>query len=381
MSQQAEIKVEEPIKKEKYDGRTKKRKWEERRSENTEDSDVKREKPTEAVERIRRRKFALLMGYSGSNYYGMQRNPQTATIEEELFTALLKSEHINEENFNQVQTMQFQRAARTDKGVSAVRQVCSMKLRETLDIAKINEHLPETIRIFGARRVTKGFNSKSQCDARTYMYMLPTAAFADHDETVSQETYRLNDEKLAKINEILALFVGTKNYHNYTCRKRFNDPSAARFIMSFECDKPFITQGIEFAVMRVKGQSFMMHHIRKMVGITLSLVRGHTDMETFKKSFTNEKVNLPKAPGLGLVLDFVHYTRYDQRYGADHDKLLWEEENAEVEAFREKYIYPTIVDTEVKELSMLTWVKVLDIHGYDLDEEENNDEKDGNVSD
>jgi len=52
------------------------------------------------------------------------------TIEEELLTALLKANFITEEAFNTPQMIQFQRAARTDKGVSAVRQVVSIKLRE-----------------------------------------------------------------------------------------------------------------------------------------------------------------------------------------------------------------------------------------------------------
>lgn len=52
------------------------------------------------------------------------------TIEEELINALYKTKFITEEAFNQMQTIQFQRAARTDKGVSAARQVVSLKLRK-----------------------------------------------------------------------------------------------------------------------------------------------------------------------------------------------------------------------------------------------------------
>ena len=132
--------------KSKYDGRCKKRKWEERR---TDFKDEVREKKEclEPFERVKRRKYVLLMGYSGSNYYGMQRyidvfyyyicvglfhhrNPQLKTIEEELFKALLGAKLITEEAFSQVQTIQFQRAARTDKGVSAARQIVSIKLRK-----------------------------------------------------------------------------------------------------------------------------------------------------------------------------------------------------------------------------------------------------------
>lgn len=61
----------------------------------------------------------------------MQRNPDTKTIEEELLVAMLKHKWITEEGFKQPQTIQFQRAARTDKGVSAARQCVSLKLRKS----------------------------------------------------------------------------------------------------------------------------------------------------------------------------------------------------------------------------------------------------------
>lgn len=58
------------------------------------------------------------------------RNPGTKTIEEDVLKALLKVGYISEDVYNQPQLTQFQRAARTDKGVSALRQVLSLKLRK-----------------------------------------------------------------------------------------------------------------------------------------------------------------------------------------------------------------------------------------------------------
>lgn len=83
----------------------------------------------------------------------------------------------------------------------------------------LNNDLPEQIKLFCVRRVTKGFNSKEQCDARTYTYTLPTIAFAEHSEQVGMETYRAPTEKLEKLNELLKMFLGTKNFHNFTSRK------------------------------------------------------------------------------------------------------------------------------------------------------------------
>lgn len=45
-------------------------------------------------------------------------------------TALLKAGLVDEDIFNTPQMIKFQRAARTDKGVSALKQIVSLKLRE-----------------------------------------------------------------------------------------------------------------------------------------------------------------------------------------------------------------------------------------------------------
>lgn len=85
---------------------------------------------TETVQRIKRKKHVILLGYLGKDYYGMQRNPGMKTIEEDLLTALLKADLITAEHFENMRLIHFQRAARTDKGVSAIRQIVSLKLRK-----------------------------------------------------------------------------------------------------------------------------------------------------------------------------------------------------------------------------------------------------------
>lgn len=84
--------------------------------------------------RIKRKNYAMMLSYLGKNYYGMQRNPGFNTIEEELIKAMLKADLITSEAFETIQSINFQRAARTDKGVSAVRQVVSLKLRKILSL-------------------------------------------------------------------------------------------------------------------------------------------------------------------------------------------------------------------------------------------------------
>lgn len=209
--------------------------------------------------------------------------------------------------------------------------------------------------------------------------MLPTVAFAPPEAAANLEDFRLKADMLENVNRLLQNYVGTKNYHNFTSKKKPTDPSASRHMRSFVCEPPFVRKNVEFAIMKVKGQSFMMHQIRKMIGLVLAISRGHVEEDIMKKAFSLEKVNIPRAPGLGLMLEFVHYDLYNKRYGEDgmHDKLLWDEEKEKVEAFAEKFIFPNIIDTEVTEKPMLTWLEKLARHKFDSpqDDEEVNEEE------
>ncbi|XP_042297483.1 tRNA pseudouridine synthase A [Sceloporus undulatus] len=336
---------------------------------------VKRFKASEedvedGTKRFPKRKIVLLMAYSGKGYHGMQRNvgnSQFKTIEDDLVLALIRSGCIPENHGEDMKKMSFQRCARTDKGVSAAGQIVSLKVWLIEDILrKINDHLPPHIRILGLKRVTGGFNSKNKCDARTYSYMLPTFAFAHKDCDYQADMFHLSTETLATVNSLLACYKGTHNFHNFTSQKGPKDPSAKRYIMEMYCEKPFVRDGMEFAVIKVKGQSFMMHQIRKMIGLVIAIVKGYASESIMERSWGEEKVDVPKAPGLGLVLERVHFEKYNKRFGNDgfHEALEWAEEKEKIAAFKEKYIYPTIINTEKEEKSMTNWLETLSNHDF-----------------
>ncbi|TSK72087.1 tRNA pseudouridine synthase A, mitochondrial [Bagarius yarrelli] len=320
-----------------------------------------------------------------------KRNPgnsQFKTIEDELVSALVKAGCIPENHGDDMKKMSFQRCARTDKGVSAAGQVVSLKLWLIENILeKLNSHLPPQIRVLGWKRVTGGFNSKNNCDARTYSYMLPSIAFSPKDTDQEDTSFCLDPETLQKVNKLFALYKGTHNFHNFTSQKGPRDPSAKRYITQMSCGEPFVRQGAEFAVITVRGQSFMMHQIRKMIGLVIAVVKGYAQEEIIERSWGEEKVDVPKAPGLGLVLERVHFDRYNKRFGGDglHETLEWEQEEAAIAAFKEAHIYPSIVETECEEKSMISWMSTLFIHDFNATSSGKQDNKDedeaGNVSD
>jgi len=89
---------------------------------------------------------------------------------------------------------------------------------EDVKVEMINAHLPAQIHVLAVKRATKGFNSKSSCDARTYSYMLPTFAFAPSGVELT-ESYRITSEVINNVGSILKNFEGTHNFHNFTARK------------------------------------------------------------------------------------------------------------------------------------------------------------------
>ncbi|OXU29479.1 hypothetical protein TSAR_012937 [Trichomalopsis sarcophagae] len=375
---------------------------EKRPLDNDADIEAKKQKiETQPFIRIKRKNYAMMLGYCGKNYYGMQRNPGFNTIEEELIKAMLKADLITSEAFETIQNINFQRAARTDKGVSAVRQVVSLKLPEDPSKESINETLPEDIRVFAIKRVTKGFNSKSQCDARTYSYTMPTFALAPENLELFQEMaeyndiekrmeqlsiidgkpfheYRLPQERKEKLTDLLKVLEGTHNFHNFTSKVLPLDPRAKRYIMSFIAEEPFVVNNMEFITLKVKGQSFMLHQIRKMVAMVIGVIRNIVPREEFEKTvFEQAKYDITIAPSLGLMLNIVHYDYYNKRYGSDgmHDTLDWAECDQEIAEFEKNFILKHVFDTELKEKPMLEWLATLQVGAYGV-RDESRDQKD-----
>lgn len=81
------------------------------------------------------------------------------------------------------------------------------------------------------KRATRKFDARFNCSARTYSYTLPTIAFSDYNDQTEMEDYRLPAERLQRVNNILGLYKGQTNFHNYTVKKQHFD----RYFLSMSC--------------------------------------------------------------------------------------------------------------------------------------------------
>lgn len=75
--------------------------------------------------------------------------------------------------------------------------------------------------------------------------------------------------------------------------------------MSFVAEEPFLVDNMEFITLKVKGQSFMLHQIRKMVGMTVAVMRNIVSKEVFNLAFDEKKYDISISPSLGLMLNIV----------------------------------------------------------------------------
>ncbi len=129
-----------------------------------------------AEERKPKRKVAVMIGYAGTGYYGMQISHDRKTIESDLFAAFVAAGAISKVNASDVKKSSLARCARTDKGVHAAGNVISLKLiiEDEAVVQKINENLPPQIRVWGIQRTNNAFNCYQQCDSRWYEYLMPS---------------------------------------------------------------------------------------------------------------------------------------------------------------------------------------------------------------
>ncbi|SJX65853.1 related to PUS1-pseudouridine synthase 1 [Sporisorium reilianum f. sp. reilianum] len=325
-------------------------------------------------DRLPKRKVAVKFGYCGIGYSGLQINPGVKTIEGDIFQAFCTAGAVSADNAVNPNKVGLQRAARTDRGVHAAGNLLSLKLilqpdglqeGETL-VDRVNALLPEFIRVWGVTRVQNGFSARQSCDSRMYEYLLPTYVFVPpkpgstmHDMLVrmrddelaktgattlgdvvdhafwkqhgtthdfstdmrAKTAFRLSASALARIRSIFARYLGSHNFHNFTVGKEFRDRSCQRFMKQLTISDPTVIGETEWVSIKFHGQSFMLHQIRKMIGLLVLVGRTGAGEGLVDECFGPARVHIPKAPGLGLLLEQPIFDAYNTRIRNNNDKI------------------------------------------------------------
>ena len=161
----------------------------------------------------------------------------------------------------------------------------------------------------------------------------------------AKKAYRIHPDRLERVSSTLTRFLGTRNYYNYTIQKTFRDASANRVIKSFVVhEKPIIINDTEWLSLKVHGQSFMMHQIRKMVSMMALVVRCGCHEGRIQDSYMADRFVIPKAPSLGLLLERPVFESYNHWLGEKEDRLPidFTKYEKEMEEFKQREIYDRI---------------------------------------
>lgn len=168
----------------------------------------------------------------------------------------------------------------------------------------------------------------------------------------AKKAYRISDQRRGRVQEALNAYLGTRNFHNYTIQKRFSDPSAKRLIRSFNVGKdPVIINDTEWLSLKVHGQSFMMHQIRKMVAMAAMVVRCGSPISIMQESYGPATISIPKAPGLGLLLERPVFETYNERAEKEYskEKIDFDKFKDAMEEFKQREIYDRIFREEERD--------------------------------
>lgn len=168
----------------------------------------------------------------------------------------------------------------------------------------------------------------------------------------AKKAYRISPNRQKAMQDALNNYIGTQNFHNYTIQKSFRDPSAKRVIRSFKIHPdPIIINDTEWLSLKVHGQSFMMHQIRKMIAMAALVVRCGSSTDIMRESFGPATISIPKAPALGLLLERPVFESYNQRAEKDYqrEKIDFDKFEKEMNEFKQREIYDRIFREEEKD--------------------------------
>jgi tRNA pseudouridine38-40 synthase len=268
--------------------------------------------------------WKLTLAYDGTDFRGWQVQPGERTIQGELQQALGRVTG---------EIPLPQGSGRTDAGVHALGQVASFALRAPIPVENLqralNRTLPDSIRILNASTAPSTFHARHSAVAKTYEYRVWLAK-SGCDAVCSPLLARYVDAfpwplDLDKLESAAQHFLGEHDFLSFaatdpdstTRNEKATDaqstnveeqPSTIRTIFSSTWTKKE-TEDTDLLIYRVRGNGFLHHMVRNLVGTMLDVGRGHVKAEAIPGIFAARSRSAagPTAPARGLFLHSVEY--------------------------------------------------------------------------
>mmetsp|Transcript_21206 Transcript_21206/g.51231 ORF Transcript_21206/g.51231 Transcript_21206/m.51231 type:complete len:332 (+) Transcript_21206:47-1042(+) len=270
------------------------------------------------------------------------------------------------------------RSSRTDKGVSSLGNIYSLLLPdvayedEASFASGINRHLPDDIRLLrihvanndknDGSNIPMSFNARTCCEARRYRYLVPTRALFRRGEGEGDGGPAMESimDLRKRMKQVLLQWGGTHSFHNFTNWKESSSEtqdrgqnrqnegqqkvqhddhgddakdatSHFRHILRCHVEDVIQNNARDFLVISIKGQSFLYHQIRKMMGASIGVMNGSLPPDFISRALKKRDDRdvadddghcavahaVPLAPAEGLVLVESIYSKYCSKHNME----------------------------------------------------------------
>jgi tRNA pseudouridine38-40 synthase len=249
------------------------------------------------------RNVRLVLAYDGSEFSGWQVQPDTASIQGTLASAIrrLTGEKVLPQG-----------AGRTDAGVHALAQVASFATTSAIPaenlVKALNDILPASIRVLEAGEAPREFHARKSARAKTYRYRIFRGPICPPllARYVWHYPYLLDEVAMRQAADLV---LGEHDFTSFAAvdpEKGKDEEQASNVRHLF--DSRWEREGDEL-VYTVRGSGFLHHMVRNLVGTFVLVGKGTLkpqDARQILKARDRSQAG-PTSPASGLYLVAVEY--------------------------------------------------------------------------
>lgn len=252
-----------------------------------------------------RRNLLLRVAYDGTDFHGWQIQPGRPTIQGTLTEAL--------GNITGAE-VHLDGAGRTDAGVHAIAQAASVLVASPIPLGNLvramNDRIPESIRVLSAEDVSREFHARRDARSKVYRYRIYRKRICPPaiSRYVYPFPYPLDEEAMRRAAKC---FEGTQDFRSFASTDgtaRSGDPDEERSTV-----RTIFSSALERRenqlVYTVRGDGFLNHMVRNIVGTLIEVGRGNIPVEGTATILNarDRSAAGPTAPARGLHLVRVSY--------------------------------------------------------------------------
>ena len=247
------------------------------------------------------RHLKLTVAYDGTNYAGWQIQPNGMTIQQRL-----------EEAWNSLtgEPLRITASGRTDAGVHASGQVCSLQTGIELNCYRIlrgiNAHLPHDISVLQVQNAPTGFHAIRDATKKTYRYQIQCGRVCN-PLTRQHAWFSPYEFQIEPMVQAADRLIGQNDFASFQAAGSDRE-STVRNLTQLDCHE-LVQFGSQYIVIESTCNGFLYNMVRNLVGTLAEVGRGSREPE-WVESVLNKRDRSyagQTAPAHGLMLVNVEY--------------------------------------------------------------------------